>query len=81
MSVHHRRRWHAVLSWWCRKHWSVFLRPGNLLAHHAAGPCVLGRGHRLDAEGAVALRELHILAQGRRLDADAAEALRELHRP
>ena len=32
MSLHYHRRRHAVLSWWCREHWSVFLRLGNLLA-------------------------------------------------
>ena len=51
------------------------------MADHAAGPCVLGRGHRIDAEGAVALRELRVSAQGRHLDAEVVEALRELHRP
>ena len=51
------------------------------MADHVARPCVLGRGHRLDAEGAVALRELRVLVQGRRLDAEVAEAIRELRRP
>ena len=51
------------------------------MVDHAAGPCGLGRGHRLDAEEAGALCEPHVLVQGRRLDAEAAEALRELHRP
>ena len=30
------------------------------MADHAMGPRVLGRGHHLDAEGAVALRELRV---------------------
>ena len=51
------------------------------MADHAAGPCVLGRGHRLDAEVVVALRELRVSAQWRRLDAEAAEALREQRHP
>ena len=51
------------------------------MAGHAVGPCVLGQGHRIDTEEAVALRELRISARGRSLDAEAVEALRELHRP
>ena len=51
------------------------------VADQAAGLCVLGRGHRLDTEGKVALRELCALAQGCRLDVEAAEVLRELHSP
>ena len=50
------------------------------MADHTAGPRVLGRGHRLDAEEAVVLRELRVSARGRRLGAEEAEALRELHR-